>query len=191
MQRTNLFMTILATSVLSMSVPANAQNVLTGDTKLACEALLCLVSGTRPNECTPSLQRYFSISYRRFTDTIRGRVNFLNLCPAGNQTPEMQLLVNAIANGAGRCDAASLNLEMQLWTGSDTGYTYISNQLPDYCSAYLENQYSNIGGLTPKYVGAPERGGFWVAADDYDAALATYKARIATEDAARQNSNDG
>lgn len=192
MQRKNfLASAILASSALAMSMPASAQDVLTGDTRLACEALLCLASGTRPNECAPSLQRYFSISYRKFSDTIRGRVNFLNLCPASNQTPQMQSLASAIANGAGRCDPASLNVEMRSWGGGDSGYTYISNQLPDYCSAYLGNQYSNLGGLTPKYVGIPERGGYWVAGSDYDAALAAYNARIAAEDAANKNNNGG
>lgn len=31
------------------------QYELTGDTKLACEAILCLSSGTRPGECGPAL----------------------------------------------------------------------------------------------------------------------------------------
>lgn len=191
MQRKNLLASaILATSALAMSIPASAQEVLTGDTKLACEALLCLASGTRPNECAPSLQRYFSISYRKISDTIRGRMDFLNLCPASNQTPQMQSFASAIANGAGRCDPASLNAVMRSG-GGDSGYTYISNQLPQYCSAYLGNQYSNLGGQTPKYVGIPERGGYWVAGSDYDAALIAYNARIAAEDAAYQNNNRG
>ena len=190
-RKTLLASAVLAVSTFTISIPASTQQVLTGDTRLACEAILCLSSGTRPSECSPSLQKYFSISYRKFTDTIRGRVNFLNLCPAGNQTPEMQSLVNALANGAGRCDAASLNLGMQVWGNRDDGSTYISNQLPDYCSAYIGNQYSNLGGLTPKYVGIPERGGYWVPANTYDAALAAYSARIAAEDAANKNNNGG
>ena len=191
MQRTNLLAAsaILAASAFTMSVPVSAQSELTGDTRLACETLLCLASGAQLNECMPSLQRYFSISYRKFSDTIRGRVNFLNLCPVGNQTPQMQSLVSAIANGAGRCDTASLNRTMRVWGGGDSGDTYISNELPDYCSAYLGNQYSNMGGVTPKYVGTPIRGGYWVVASDYDAALVAYNARIAAEDAA--NRNDG
>lgn len=192
MQRKNLIASaILAGSALTMSIPAGAQE-LTGDTRLACEALLCLASGTRPNECAPSLARYFSISFRNFSDTIRGRVNFLNLCPASNQTPQMSSLVSAIANGAGRCDAASLNTEMVIWNGNwDSGYTTISNQLPNYCSAYISNAYANLGGITPKYVGIPERGGYWVAAKDYDTALVAYNARIAAEDAAYQQNNVG
>ncbi len=54
---------------------------LTGDPKLACEAILCLSSGTRPGECGPSLSRYFGISYKSWSDTVKGRRNFLNQCP--------------------------------------------------------------------------------------------------------------
>lgn len=110
-------LTALLAVLGSTTTPASAQDVLTGDTRLACEAILCLSTGTQPSECAPSLRRYFSISHRRFSDTIRGRVNFLKLCPVANQTPQMQALVNAQANGAGRCDAQSLNATMTMWRG--------------------------------------------------------------------------
>lgn len=91
------------------SIPSvQAQEALQGDEKLACEALLCLAASTRPTECIPPIRRYFSISYRRFSDTLRGRLNFLNLCPVVSQ-PNMSSLKNAIVNGAGRCDAAAIN----------------------------------------------------------------------------------
>jgi hypothetical protein len=189
MQHKNLIASaVLTISAFTMPTSANAQDVLTGDTRLACEALLCLASGTRPTECAPSLRRYFSISFRRFNDTIRGRTNFLNLCPASKQTPQMQSFASAVANGSGRCDAVSLNVERMVWTGGD-GNTQISNQLPDYCSAYIGNTYSNLGGETPKYVGIPERGGYWVAARNHDAALADYNARIAAEEEAKRRGN--
>ena len=73
-------MALVAT--LGAAAPSQAQQVLTGDTRFACEAMLCLLSGQRPDECTPSLQRYFSIRLRRFNDTQRARSSFLNLCPA-------------------------------------------------------------------------------------------------------------
>ena len=75
-------MALVAT--LGAAAPSQAQQVLTGDTRFACEAMLCLLSGQRPDECTPSLQRYFSIRLRRFNDTQRARSSFLNLCPASN-----------------------------------------------------------------------------------------------------------
>ncbi len=166
---------------------ANAQDVLSGDTRLACEAILCLSSGTRPSECSPSLSRYFGINKKKFSDTIKARLNFLELCPVASQSPEMRSLVSAISRGAGRCDAPSLNSTLRMWTGGDDGSIYISNRMPDYCAAYTGHAYTdfNTSGLMPKYVGTPERGGYWVEAKDYDRALAEYKARIEAEDRAR------
>lgn len=128
--------------------------MLTGDTRLACEAILCLSSGTRPSECTPSLSRYFNITKRKLSDTIRARLNFLQLCPVASQTPEMQSLVSAISRGAGRCDAQSLNSTLVMWTGGyDDGRTYISNQLPDYCGAYTGHAYTDFAssGTLPRW----------------------------------------
>lgn len=81
MQRKNLIASAALAVAAFGAIPAtaSAQEILTGDTRLACEAILCLATGTQPSECTPSLRRYFSISYRKLSDTIRGRVNFLNL----------------------------------------------------------------------------------------------------------------
>lgn len=166
----------LAVSTFTLSIPVNAEDVLTGDTRLACEALLCLASGTHPTECVPSLDRYFSISYKYWSDTLQGRINFLNLCPTSNQIPGF---VNALANGAGRCDVASLNRSRM----NILGLGPISNQLPPYCAAYIGHEYVNLGDLTPTYIGTPERGGHWVTAKEYEVALATYNARIAEEDA--------
>ena len=176
----------LVVALVSTATVASAQEVLTGDTRLACEAIICLATGTRPSECQPSLRRYFSISYRKLSDTIRGRTNFLNLCPAANQTPQMQALVNAQANGSGRCDAQSLNATMVMWRGYDDGATYISNQMPDYCASYTSNAYTDFRGTMPRYVGTQERGGYWVEARDYDRALAEYNERIRLENEERR-----
>ena len=172
-----------------VAAPAGAQEVLTGDNRLACEATLCLATGTRPGECAPSLSRYFGINKRKWSDTVRARTSFLNLCPVSDQTPEMRALVNAMANGAGRCDAASLNVTLRVWTHWDVdgGKVLINNQMPGYCAAYTGHQYSSLGDLSPKYVGTPERGGYWVDAQDHDAAVARYNDRIATEDSRRRN----
>lgn len=95
--------------LLCGAAPIHAQN-LTGDVRLACEAILCLSSPARPSACAASLARYFAISFRLFTDTVRGRINFLKLCPvSGADEVSMNALVTAIGNGAGFCDADSLN----------------------------------------------------------------------------------
>jgi len=182
---------------------ASAQEVLTGDTRLACEAVLCLASGTRPSECTPSLSRYFGINKRKFSDTIKARLDFLNLCPVSNQTPEMRSLVSAISRGAGRCDVDWFNqqlriqLERRVCSGSGDSYgcvteTYfaISNKAPSYCAAYTGHAYTDFATTTlPKYVGTPEEGGYWVEARDYDRALAEYNARL--EEQRRRNRKNG
>ncbi|MDB5889464.1 MAG: TrbM family protein [Polaromonas sp.] len=193
MQRKNLIASaaVSAAAFGALAATASAQEMLTGDTRLACEAILCLSTGTQPGECTPSLQRYFSISHRKLSDTIRGRINFLNLCPAANQTPQMAALVNAQANGAGRCDATSLNVVARSWTGLDEGMVYISNQMPSYCTVYTSNAYTDLSGAVPRYVGIPERAGYWVEAQDYARALADYNARIQAEDEERRRASLG
>lgn len=174
---------IVALVTLGLVGTANAQ-VLSGVTRLACEAILCLSSGTRPGACSPSLSHYFGINKRKFSDTIQARLAFLSLCPVASQTVEMSSLVSAISRGAGRCDTPSLNATLRMWSGGDI---YISDRMPSYCAAYTGHEYTdfNTSGLLPKYVGVPERGGRWVDTKDYDNALAEYNARIAAEDRAR------
>lgn len=103
------FLAITALLLFTASPAAAVDtSTLTGDTKLACEALLCLSSGTRPGECGLSLNRYFNITRKKWSDTLNARKAFLNLCPAASETG-MPSLVDAITEGAGRCDAAVLN----------------------------------------------------------------------------------
>jgi TrbM len=156
--------------------------VLEGDERMACEAILCLAASTRPAQCMPSIQKYFSISFRWFSDTLRGRANFLNLCPTGN-APGMAALKQALVNGAGRCDAPSLNASN--WAGDEQGGGMVMNNIPEYCSVLAGNAYVAAGAM-PRYVGTPERGGYWVESKDYDAAFKAYTEKLnkAAEDAA-------
>ncbi len=163
-----------------------AQDVLTGDTRLACEAVLCLSSGTRPGECAPSLARYFGIKFDKPWDTIKARIDFLNLCPAHSE-PGMPSLITAIANGAGQCDAAYLNrfnvIEMERkvckrtgWRSDDTSCTssivkVISDKKPAYCQIYEDHEYTD---LNTRYVGNMITGGLWADADEYDKVLQRY-----------------
>lgn len=163
---------------------ANNNNVLTGDTRLSCEAILCLSSCTRPGECAPSLSRYFSINAKYMSDTIRKRKNFLSLCPSSNEQG-MPQLVNVLANGAGRCDAAELNrmgkrtYQVKVCNGSNRNSkfgnygnknsnncttvtkTYIANSKPSYCSAYFNHGWTATAD-TVRYVGEEKNGGKWV-----------------------------
>jgi len=128
----------------------------TGDVRLACE---------------PSLHRYFGITAKKLSDTLTKRRNFLNLCPAANS-------------------AASLNASLRVWRNDEYSYndgkpqTYIRNAMPAHCTAYGGNAYTDkTNPVIARYVGTPERGGFWADAASYSTALAEYNARIAAEDA--------
>jgi hypothetical protein len=154
---------------------AMAQGSLQGDEKLACEALLCLSASTRPAECTPSLQRYFSISFKKFSDTLRGRMNFLNMCPMVTDA-SMATYKSAVINGSGRCDAASINQSSYVSDAEGTGY--VNNAMPDYCQTYYGAQY--MQSAPPLYIGTPTQGGYWVEPKDYEISLKAYNAMMSS-----------
>lgn len=176
---------VLAFSLLVSPALAQADDELTGDVALACEAILCLSSAVQPAECAPSLSRYFGIVYKYWSDTVTGRINFLNLCPVVSEDTNMRPLVNAIANGAGMCDVASLNSYSYNYM-DDSGQSYISNVMPSYCTAYMTNPYTDFADSMPRYVGTPEQGGYWVEAANYDQALKDYNDRLAAIQAAQE-----
>ncbi len=125
--------------------------MLSGDEGSACEAIICLSTGGPPSECASALRKYFSINLSKPWKTIQARINFLKMCPASDDSPQMGSLVEAIGNGAGRCDAASLNQTLRRWTGIDGQYE-ISNQLPSYCSAYHNHEYTDVQATRVSYV---------------------------------------
>lgn len=181
----------LATGIPVQLPPSADASLLTGDIRLACEAILCLAASKPPHECDPALSRFFSIKHKKLSDTLDARRDFLNQCPDANSTSEMSTLVKAMAQGAGRCDAKMLNKTLAQFTGpgGDAGYnaTIISNSKPTYCAAYIEHEYVRIDDEQPQYVGKPHEDGFWVEAKDYAAALSRYEREQAAKRAARQN----
>lgn len=179
----------LTTLFTTISTNASASDVLTGDTRLACEAVLCLSSSTRPGECSPALRRYFGIKFKKPWKTIEARTNFLNQCHASNE-PNMPALIQAIAAGAGNCDAKFLNqynhqtayrtqctTSSVIWGNEDnkscttTEVSVISPTKPAYCQAYENHEFTD---LLTKYVGDPFTGGRWADAKDYDRELQNY-----------------
>lgn len=184
---------LMVISILGIALPnayANDNDILTGDTALACEAVLCLSSGQRPEECNPSLSRYFNISHKKWKDTVNARRNFLQLCPASQDTSQnMPALVEDIVEGAGRCNADYLNrtqvrrVEKTICPWEHSGRTWghsgrnrddgcytkyvtvIINSKPSYCSAYANN--TNTYQLGVSYIGEPMQGGHWI--DDISA----------------------
>lgn len=85
--------------VATASGTATAEQLFTGDTRLACEAVLCLSSSQRPDECCSSLSRYFGIKRLKWSNTLKARRSFLNRCPTAKDMPQ---LVEDIVNGEGR-----------------------------------------------------------------------------------------
>ena len=164
---------LLGAAALGTLPPASVAQELAGEVKLACEAILCLSSGTRPSECNPALSHFYGISKRRFSDTIRARISFLNLCPVSGQTPEMASLVNALGQGSGRCGASDLNRALAYYCNHDESRC-IRDVMPNYCRAIYGHSYTDFAEYQPRYVGTPAKGGHWVEAKDYDRALADY-----------------
>ena len=178
---------ILSTSIKAQTLNTQRVNTqeLDGETQLSCAAILCLASAVRPAECMPPVMHYFSIVRWRFWETLQARLDFLNLCPV-NGASGMDSMKSALVRGAGRCDAASLNIENFVYQDRGSG-GYVSNDLPDFCSVYFGNEYVRVD--RPRYVGTPARGGFWVEAKDYAVALAAYTEKLAEMDRRSGNSH--
>ena len=139
-----------------------AQNdVLEGDKKLSCEAILCLSSNVRPSECSPSLNRYFSINKRKLKDTIRARKNFLKICPIdeGENDKEFTGLRDDIISRIDNpCDLDILNSNLEMKCdyqdnrrkcGRNSGLIRISPVPDKSCSLLASSKYTKI---RPKYV---------------------------------------
>lgn len=155
---------------------AHAQT-LSGTTGLACEAILCLSSSTRPGECSPALSHYYGIKKKKLSDTLDARLNFLNQCPVVGQYSAMRSLVHAISRGAGRCDIAALNQNVSHIERRGQTVRIVSSTFPPYCSTYYGHQYTHWDDAEmPVYVGEPQYGGFWALKKDADAANTRYLA---------------
>lgn len=131
-----------------------AADELTGDTKLACEAILCLSTGTRPSECGPSIARYFGISFKYWSDTIAARRNFLNLCPTGDQNQALNILKNEVlTNMQTDCTASYLNTRIEQKTFEMKG---LKSEIPQgarqiYCEdENYEHKFNKVLNRNPQ-----------------------------------------
>ncbi|EDP6893718.1 conjugal transfer protein TrbM [Campylobacter lari] len=146
---------VLATTILIGS-NIYANEILSGDTRLACEAILCLSSGTRPSECSSALTRYFSIHFKKPWKTINARKAFLNLCPVQNDTNVEDLvlknLVDDILPSADprQCTPEYLNtqIETQRSDRKIVGYR-IKTTMPNFCYQLINHEYTDY--KMPKY----------------------------------------
>ena len=83
--------------ILGQGRAVSGAGLLTGVTRLSCEALLCLSSPVRPGACNRALSHYFAIRKFTWPATFAARLRFLNKCPTG--TPG---LAREVAKGAPR-----------------------------------------------------------------------------------------
>jgi hypothetical protein len=173
------FPRLVALCLAAFSLGAFAQTIsddvpLTGDARLACEAMLCLSSGQSASECQPSLRRYFSIVKKTASKTQQARRDFFKSCASACDAD-----VNTIVDGSGRCDAAALNAGG--WFLNREGNYNVSDKMPAECVAY----YGNTGVQAPKYIGTPEHGGYWATAATYAVELKAYNDRLRKEGIAK------
>jgi hypothetical protein len=173
--------------------------VLTGDTRLACEAILCLATGVQPAACTPSINRLYSIVLRNWSRTLSARKAFLGLCPTGSNDPLLASLRDNIAANAQRCSPSQLNMAggAERRTQDEDGlyqpgrgvseYIPIPREMPFQCEAYFNHPYTH--NLRPVYIGQPEYGGYWTTPDKAAQAQADFDRRLAERLAEEQQWN--
>ena len=151
-------LSLIASLLLFIGSNAFADDILTGDTKLACEAILCLSSGTRPAECGPSLARYFAIHFKKPWKTIDARKAFLNLCPIQNDTNVEDLVLKNLVDDVlpssdpRQCTPNYLNTRVETQRSHSTfgimSYR-INPNMPNFCHALINHAYTDY--KTPKY----------------------------------------
>lgn len=145
---------------------AQAGDFLEGDQKTACEVLMCLSTGNRPDECDEPLKDYQKIRPER-------RAGFLHKCPkeggggAGGQQQtseqreqedqQFDSFTDAAVESADTCDATTLNATLLM--SNPDGSTYVSNQMPQHCTSYASHAYSTYE--LPVYVGVQGVDGHW------------------------------
>lgn len=122
---------------------------LTDEQKLACEAILCLSTGTPPSECDAALDYFYSIKRKKPSDTRDARKSFLKKCP-DSDAEGMPSLVDAIVNySCSSCTVEKLNrnlIKVQILAPARTkrygekyivkSTTMVDPKLPAYCQQY-------------------------------------------------------
>ncbi|AJC85491.1 hypothetical protein IMC75_08330 (plasmid) [Campylobacter peloridis] len=125
----------LISIILAMFMFSNLKAIkldyLSGDTRYACEAMLCLASPIKPPECASAIARYFAIKFKKPWKTIQARKDFLNLCPVDNSDTEMLKYKNDIlVHLDGECNLYELNKRVQ---STIIGYERVCGGVGDPC----------------------------------------------------------
>lgn len=124
----------LSVLVFVDAAPLLAQQTFEGEKKQACEAVLCLSSGQKPQECMPSLKTYFSIKAVKPWKTLQLRKDFLKLCPSGGYEGKDEHL-EALVLGAEVCELPNLLAAI------NTDHPPYTTAIPEQCQTLINNQY--------------------------------------------------
>jgi hypothetical protein len=163
------------------------ENLLSGDAKWSCEALICLTSLKipSPQECVEPLWRFFFKNFLGIkwlpivSRTESGKIDFLLKCPMGMLTSTMTSFIKAAARGAGKCDAENLNKDLAVWENGNL--VAIRNWLPEYCTTYINHEYVDRAEyLAPRYIGEYGCKGFWADGANYEQAVSAYNTKRAS-----------
>lgn len=104
---------VIAAGLFAVSCSASAQQ-FTGNTKLACEALLCLpFLATAPGECSKAITKYFLI-----LNPVK-RVNFLRLCPAASVPNANPAVEDVIKTSQGVQAPNNVSIQAEVFSCSD------------------------------------------------------------------------
>lgn len=169
---------VVASFLISINV-ANAIGTLQGLAKLSCEAIICLSTGSPPNECNPSLNYFYSLTDRDPRDQIRMRKNFLDICP---ESGSMGNYTSVLANGAGRCDRDFLLTELNPKYDFDGNVVSQNKTIPQYCDMFYNHQWTRLG-LLPQKINPPGKcydnvgcqGNYWWNSPDISVGGLCYK----------------
>ena len=85
--------------------------LLQGDTRLACEAMMCLMASPEHRHksyCKKSIAKYLAIRHKHWGDTVNARRNFLKLCPTDDKDNNSRI-EQIVHNDYPDCSAAGLN----------------------------------------------------------------------------------
>ncbi len=139
-------------------------NQLQGDSKTACEVILCLSTSKRPGECSPPIQDYLTktIDHKNPGNTIPNRINFLKLCPTTDDQDVAELAMGHATLGE-RCNLALYNTPRRtisynaldplsdkkpLRDEDILTITVIDSAINPECKAYIEHEMMDLY-LTP------------------------------------------
>lgn len=158
---------IMPMLIHSEAVLADA-DILTGNKRTACEVILCLSSsvGSGLSECKSPLKKYFSISAKKWKDTLKKRRKFLDLCPTANEDAKMSALTTILQHQQYACDAETLNSRIENKWYMNTSKMKIQSYMPSFCNDLYNHEFTEYSQIKkPRYVCDPNK---WYSVEDWN-----------------------